>query len=61
MVCFGVPVGILSADDWVCVFVLLVVWVRHPALGAASNWVMLSLVYRWRLLWEFSLINTPWG
>ena len=61
MVCFGVLVRILSADDWVHVFVLLVVWVRHPALGAASNWVMLSLVYRWRLLWEFSLINTPWG
>ena len=54
MVCFGVPVGILSADDWVCVFVLLVVWVRHPTMGAAGSWVMLSLVYRWRPLWKFS-------
>ena len=61
MVCFGVPVGILSADDWVCVFVLLVVWVRHPTMGAAGSWVMLSLVYRWRPLWKFSRINTLWG
>lgn len=34
--------------------------VRHPTLGAAGSWVMPG-VYRWRLLWEFSLINTPWG
>jgi len=27
---------ILSADDWVCVFVLLIVWVRHPALDVAG-------------------------
>ena len=54
-VCFGV-----SADDQVYVFVLLVVWVRHPAQDAASSWVMLGLGYRWRPLWEFSLVNTPW-
>ena len=37
--------------------VCLVVWVRHPALGSASSWVILCLVYRWKPLWEFSLIN----
>ena len=31
-------VGSLSANDWVCIPVLLVVWVRHPALGDASRW-----------------------
>ena len=45
---FEVSVGSLSADDWVCVFILLVVWLRHPALGAASSWVMPDLGYRWR-------------
>ena len=53
-------VGSLSANDWVCIPVLLVVWVRHPALGDASRWVVPSLGYRWRSLWEFPLINTPW-
>ena len=43
MVGIRVSVGNLSADDWVCVLVLLVVWVRCPALGAADNWVMLGL------------------
>ena len=52
---------ILFADDCVCVFVLFVVCVRHPALGATGSLLMLCLVYRWRSLWEFSLINTPWG
>ena len=51
--------GSLSADVWVYVFVLLVFWVRHPSLGAASSWVMLVLVYRWRPSWESSLINMP--
>ena len=53
-------VAILFTDDWVCVFILFVVWVRHPTLGAAGSWVMPG-VYRWEPLWEFSLINTPWG
>ena len=57
MVRFRVPVGTLSADDWVCVSVLLVVWVRRPAAGTAGSWVMLSLIHRWRPSWEFSLIN----
>ena len=46
--CFEVAVGSLSADIWVCVFVLPVVWLRHPALGVASSWVMPGLGYRWR-------------
>lgn len=33
LVCFGVSVGSLSADDWVSVFVLLVVWLRNSAVG----------------------------
>ena len=52
--------AIFFADDWVCVFIFFVFWVRHPTLGAAGSWVMPG-VYRWRPLWEFSLINTPWG
>ena len=44
MICFGVSVGGLPADDWVSVLVLLVVWVRHPALGAAGSWVVLRAV-----------------
>ena len=35
---------ILSTDDRVCVFVLLIVWVRHPALVVAGSWVTLGLV-----------------
>ena len=31
---------ILSADDWVCIFVLFVVWMRHPAQGDTTGWVM---------------------
>jgi len=30
-------------------------------MDAAGGWVMLGLGYRLRPLWEFSLINTPWG
>ena len=52
--------GSLSTNDWVCILVLLVVWVRHSALGEASRGVVPSLGYRWRSLWEFPLINTPW-
>jgi len=46
MVCFGMSVGSLLADDWVCIFALLVIWVRCPTLGATNNWVMAGLVYR---------------
>ena len=50
---------ILSADCLVCIFVLLVVWIRPPAQDAAGSLVIPGLVYRWLPLWEFSLINTP--
>ena len=50
---------ILSADDWVCIFVLFVVKMRHPAQGATGGWVMPSLVFKWFPLCEFSLFDTP--
>ena len=50
---------LLSADDWVCIFVLFVVWMRHPAQGATGGWVMLGLVFKWFPLCEFSLFDTP--
>ena len=59
LVCFGMSVGVLSADNWICVLVLLVVWLRYPVLGAASYWVVPGLQYSWSLSWEFFLINTP--
>ena len=34
---FGVSVGSLPAAAWDCVPVLLILWVRHPALGAADS------------------------
>ena len=36
MVCFWVFVESLFDDGYVCIFVLLVVWVRCPALGALA-------------------------
>ena len=50
---------ILSADEWVCIFVLFVVWMGHPAQGATGAWVMLGLVFQWFPLCEFSLFDTP--
>ena len=52
-------VVILSADDWVSIFVLFVVWMRCPAQGATCGWVMLGLVFQWFPLCEFSLFDTP--
>ena len=49
----------LFADDWVCIFVLFVVQMRHPAQGAAGGWVMWGLVFRWVPVCEFSLFDTP--
>ena len=37
---------ILSADDWVCIFVLFVVWMRHSAQGSIGVWVLLGLVLK---------------
>ena len=50
---------ILSADDWVCIFVLFVVWMRCPAQSATGGWVVPGLVFKWFHLWEFSLFDTP--
>ena len=41
------------------IFVLLVVYMRHPAQGATGGWVMLGLVFKWFHLCEFSLFDTP--
>ena len=38
---------------------MVVVWVRHPAVGSAGSWVMPGLGFKWRPSWAFSLINTP--
>ena len=51
--------AILFADDWVCIFVLFVVWISHPAQFAAGGWVMLGLVFKWFPLWGFLLFDTP--
>ena len=37
----------LSADGWVCVFVLFFVQMRHPAQSATVGWVMPGLVFKW--------------
>ena len=60
VVWFGMSVGIPSADDWFCVFFLLVVWERRPALGTIGSWVLLSFVCRYSPSWKFSLIHSPW-
>ena len=49
----------MSADDWVCIFVLFVVWMRCPVQSATGIWGMLGLVLKWFHLWEFSLGDTP--
>ena len=49
---------LLSADDWVCIFVLFIVQVRRPAQGATGGWLMLGLVFKWFHLREFSLFDT---
>ena len=49
----------LSADDWVYVFILLVVWMKCPAQVIISGYVMLGLVFKWFPLCEFSLCDTP--
>ena len=43
------------SNDWVCIFVLFVVWMRCPAQDATGSWVMLGLVCEWLPLWEFYL------
>ena len=50
---------ILSADNWVCIFVSFVVYMRHPTQDDTGGWVMPGLVFKWFPLWEFSLFDTP--
>ena len=52
---------ILSADDWVCIFVLFVVKMRHPTQGATGGWVMPGVVFKRFPLCEFSLFDTLYG
>ena len=49
---------ILSADDWVCISVLFVVEMKHPAQGATGGRMMQGLVFKWFPLCEFSLFDT---
>ena len=51
----------MSADDWVCIFVLFAVQMRCPAQDATGGWVMLGLVFKLFPLYNFSLFDTPWG
>ena len=37
---------LLSADDWVCSFVLFAVYMGCPAQGATGGWVMPGLVFK---------------
>ena len=54
-------VVILYTDDWVHIFVLLVVWMRRSAQGITGSRVMQGLVFKWFPLWESSLLDTPEG
>ena len=54
-------VVILSADDWVCIFILFIVWMMCPSQGSTGGWVIRGLVFKWFSLWEFSLFDTPQG
>ena len=42
----SMTLGSLCADRWVCVPILFVFGVRHPALGAAGSWVEPGLRFR---------------
>ena len=52
---------ILSADDWVCIFTLFVVYMRCLAQGVTGGWVMLGLVLKCFPSCEFLLFDTPEG
>ena len=49
---------LLSADDWVRIFVLFVISMRHPAQGATGDWVMLGLIFKQFPLCEFSFFDS---
>ena len=60
LLCTGLSeVVILSADNWVCIFVLFVVWMRHPEEGATDSWMMLGLIDKCLPLRDFSLFDIP--
>ena len=56
---------ILSAGDWVCIFVLFVFLFslccldEVSCIGTTGGWVMLGLVFKWFPLCEFSPFGTP--
>ena len=50
---------ILSTDDWVCIFVLFVVYMKHSVKSTTGGWEMPGLVFNWLPLCEFSLFDTP--
>ena len=50
---------IFSADDWVCIIVVFVVWMRHTAKSATGGRMMPGLVFKWFALCEVSLFDTP--
>ena len=52
---------ILSAGDCICVFVLFVGWMGHPAQGAAGGRVMPALVFTWVPLCGSSLFDALEG
>ena len=47
-----------SANDWVCIFVLFVIHMKHPSQGDTGGWVMPGFVFKWFPLCEFSLFDT---
>ena len=49
----------LSADDWICIYGLFVVYMRLPAQGGTGGWVMLGSVFKWFPLCELSLFDIP--
>ena len=54
-------VAILSADDWVFIFALLLLllfWMKCSA-QYVTGWVVLGLVFKRFPLCEFSLFDTP--
>ena len=52
---------ILSAGDWVCIFVLFAVWMKLPAQGTTGDWMMPGLVFKRFPLCDFSLFDNPYG
>ena len=54
-------VVIMSADDWVCIFVLCVIQMKCHTQAATGGWVMLGLVFKWFPLCEFSLFDYSLG